>query len=269
MKRYFTALGCICLAAVLMSGLVSCGGEKAEPVSSISAEEALAAIKENMAKADSYEREVTTEISYYVDGEETTEKISGKQTVIGITSRENVYCMFSGSTKIRTSSGTKKLSSLEAYVDGNYFFYSGDGESESKKYISISADDALKLISKKSFDLSIVEGGRSSKVTDNPDGGVSISFSGYEGERLSAFAVLAGISEHSFISKLKDVKVTVSTDSGFRLLSVNADFVFEEYDNSSRTPCVVFATSFSRYGAAERSSDVPSIEDYEKAESGT
>jgi len=260
MKKIFVLL----LVALTLLFAVSCdgdsntGGSDAQvPKEPESASEVMDKITETMGALSSYETELNGELRYYVDGGLVEMIVTGKGYESGIGSVDyRFYADEKLVVNMYSLSVSEIVLSRRAYIDGKCFVYDSTPTSLRKLCSSMSVDEFADFIDGDSFDFLDYSECANKSFQKNEDGGWTVNYAGYSKKTVNKLEGLLGTDEQTVGSEILDMEITFVADAEFRLTEVEANVMYEQPADKSKTPTFVVSTSYGKYNNADTSESV-------------
>lgn len=260
MKKIFVLL----LVALTLLFAVSCdgdsntGGSDAQaPKEPESASEVMDKIALAMGALSSYETELNGELRYYVDGEAVEMILTGKGYESGIGSVDyRFYADEKLVVNMYSSSVSEIVLTRRAYIDGKCFVYDSTPDTLRKLCSSMSVDEFDAFIEGDSFDFLDYSECANKSFQKNEDGGWTVNYAGYSKKTVNKLEELLGTDEQTVGSEILDMEITFVADAEFRLTEVEANVMYEQTADKSKTPTFVVSTSYGKYNNADTSESV-------------
>ena len=254
MKKTFMLWIALILCAF---ALTSCG-YKPE-----SAKELMGKIDEQMEALDSYQMDMTANLSTVISGVECKATLSGQNIVIGEKSGEYYYYLLNEGTTEMKSAGIEKtvhLKSIEAFCEGNMFVFSQrDHKPVQKLYSALSKEDYIAYLEKQNEGEDIdFEDCVNASFEKNSDQTWTVTYSGYTKKTADRFAEI--FAEGMFEAEVSDMEITVYANKDFTVKEVVIKLIFDEADSSAFNMNV----RFSKYNEATAVTDTLNPADYTK-----
>ena len=199
------------------------------------------------------------EVSFTVYAMGKTVEIDGVMEKIFI--EEDDFCFYSAEDVTTNLGKTEtKDSTMEAFLDGKYFFEASYNDSTGRFYSEHEQDVIVEYYKNVLADNeNLLEGYESLEHTKNDDGTHTVVLSSYDSDTVNSVNTLYGFPLESDGAVVRDCVVTVQTDKEYRITRVETEYIFS--DTSAQGRQTVRCMS---YGNAQMKVDRLAVENYTK-----
>jgi len=221
-------------------------------------------INASMDALDSYEVDISMEMSFSVNGVKVEGTANGRGIEAGRGKEDYYYYQIVRTTlKSNRFDSDKKLYSLQAYHDGMAFI-SNTGEGMEQKLCSpMEAQAYIEYVGNQASGIGGFHICENAEYAKLENGDWLLTFSGYPEETVEKVAELYGIEGDTLGAEMTDMKVSISAGEDFLVKNLTIDFVFED---KKAGPVISLSSDYSRYNEAKRYTDTLDVEDYVQIE---
>ena len=257
MKKFFILLIAVLLCALAFT---SCGDPKTTT-------ELMDKIDEKMESLQSYQSDVTANLSTDIYGYHCVANFTGTQiTIYGASDKFYYYTVMEGTTEMKDTAKNEVVESvkskeIEAFHEGNMFVSSEQGDQVQKLYSPLTKDEYIAYLEKQESTLDIdYEACVNKAFTKNEDKTWTLTYSGYT-KKAIAVVIEAFNADELFEEEIVDMEITIHADTDFTVKAMELKMIFE---NESTTSAFSMTAEYSNYNKATPIVDTLDVSQYTK-----
>ena len=248
------------LAFVFAFAFTSCGDPD-------SAEAVLERIDKKMDSLESYESDLSMQMTFFID--ETEVKAIGTGCLVESGVGTDDYYYYQSMTMTIFSDilpSSQETESIEAYNEGRMLVYNkGDGINQ--KLCSQMTKEAFLEYKEDNDSLDIdFNDCSNADFVKNEDNSWSLTYSGYSETVIGSIVEDLGFDKEMVGAEISDMKISITADEDFRAKQIVFDFVFDVEEDATAVPVFTVTENFSKYNEATRIVKGINAVDYDEVE---